>query len=71
MLYFVHFDGFVADVMKDDSHMMKNTVERIKKIMGPARNYGVSPVSFFSLVITDISIVCQEHFVLCLSDSLF
>jgi len=31
------------NVMKDESHMMKNTVERIKKIMGGARNYGPTP----------------------------
>ncbi|KAL8611092.1 hypothetical protein ACOMHN_064382 [Nucella lapillus] len=31
------------DVNKDDSPMMKNTVEKIKKIMGKARNYGPTP----------------------------
>ncbi|XP_060581787.1 adenylate kinase 7-like [Ruditapes philippinarum] len=31
------------DVVKDSSHMMKDTVEKIKKIIGKARNYGPTP----------------------------
>lgn len=31
------------DVTKDSSHMMQDTVERIKKLMGEPRNYGPTP----------------------------
>ncbi|KAK7104086.1 adenylate kinase 7-like [Littorina saxatilis] len=39
----LEFHPHRIDVTKDGSHMMKNTVERIKKTMGAARNYGPTP----------------------------
>ena len=32
-----------VDVTKDSSPMMKETVERLKKVIGKARNYGPTP----------------------------
>ena len=34
---------FFLDVTKDKSEYMKETVEKIKKLMGEARNYGPTP----------------------------
>jgi GH25 family lysozyme M1 (1,4-beta-N-acetylmuramidase) len=41
---------FISDVVKDSSHMMKDTVEKIKKIIGKARNYGKKLIIFASAV---------------------
>jgi len=31
---------YFPDIMKDTSPMMKDTVEKVKRIVGKARNYG-------------------------------
>ena len=54
-IIFVHFVWSAPDVMKDESHMMKNTVERIKKIMGGARNYGASPLFLSAITRTALA----------------
>lgn len=37
----LEFHPHKLDVTKDESHMMKDTVEQMKKIIGAARNYGM------------------------------
>ncbi|OWF43656.1 adenylate kinase 7-like [Mizuhopecten yessoensis] len=36
----IEFHPEKVDVTKDDSHMMKDTVEKLKKVIGAPRNYG-------------------------------